>query len=45
MQERRIDDYCNIDGSRDLADYWTGFTQFTVLELKLPVGYLWSRGD
>ena len=28
MQERRIDDYCNIDGSRDLADYCTGFTQF-----------------
>ena len=26
--ERRIDDYWNIDGSRDLSDYWTGFTQF-----------------
>ena len=25
MQERRIDDYWNIDGSRDLSDYWTGF--------------------
>ena len=32
MQERRIDDYCNIDGSRDLSDSWTGFTQFTLLE-------------
>ena len=29
MQERRIDDYWNIDGSRDLSDSWTGFTQFT----------------
>ena len=26
-QEKRIDDYWNIDGSRDLSDYWTGFTQ------------------
>ena len=24
MQERRIDDYWNIDGSRDLSDSWTG---------------------
>ena len=28
MRERRIDDYWNIDGSRDLCDSWTGFTQF-----------------
>ena len=27
-QERRIDDYWKIDGSRDLSEYWTGFTQF-----------------
>ena len=33
-QERRIDDYWNIDGSRDLSDPWTGFSQFTVLEEK-----------
>ena len=25
-QEKRIDDYLNIDGSRDLSDPWTGFT-------------------
>ena len=31
-QERRIDDYWKIDGSRDLSDYWTGFAQFTLLE-------------
>ena len=32
MQECHIDDYCNIDGSRDLSDSWTSFTQFTLLE-------------
>ena len=41
-QEKRIDDYCNIDGSKDLSDYWTGFTQFTLLEEKPPNGYMWS---
>ena len=34
MQERRFDDYWNIDGSRDLSDSWTGFTQITLLEEK-----------
>ena len=33
-QEKRMDDYWNIDGSRDLSDPWTGFTQFTLLEEK-----------
>ena len=42
MQERRIDDYWNIDGSRDLSDSWTGFTQFTLLEEKTPDEYMWS---
>ena len=41
-QERRIDDYWNIDGSRDLSDSWTGFTQFTPLDEKLPDRYMWS---
>ena len=41
-QERRIDDYWNIDGSRDLSDLWTGFTQFTLLEEEPPDGYMWS---
>ena len=31
-QEKRIDDYWNIDGSRDLSDSWTSFTQFILLE-------------
>ena len=34
-QEKRIEDYWNIDGSRDLSDLWTGFTQFILLEEKL----------
>ena len=41
-QEKRIDDYWNIDGSRDLSDPWTGFTQFTLLDEKAPDGYVWS---
>ena len=43
-QEKRIDDYWNMDGSRDLSDPWTGFTQFTLLEEKPPDGYMWSGG-
>ena len=43
-QEKRIDDYWNIDGSRDLSDPWTGFTQFTQLDEKAPDGYMWSGG-
>ena len=41
-QEKRIDDYWNIDGSRDLSGSWTGFTQFTLLEEKSPEGYMCS---
>ena len=41
-QEKRIDDNWNIDGSRDLSDPWTGFTQFTLWEEKPPDGFLWS---
>ena len=44
MQESRIDDYWNIDGSRDLSDSWTGFTQFTLLSEKPPDGHMWSGG-
>ena len=41
-QEKRIDDCWNIDGSRDLSDPWTGFTQITPLQEKPPDGYMWS---
>ena len=42
-QERHIDDYWNIDGSRDVSGSWTDFTQFTLLEEKPPNGKMWSR--
>ena len=45
MQERRIDDYWNIDGSRDLSDSWTGFTQFTLLEEKTSRWIYVVRGE
>ena len=41
-QEKSIDDNWNIDGSRDLSDYWTGFAQFTELEEKPQNGKMWS---
>ena len=41
-QERRFDNYWNIDGSRDLSEYWTSFTQFILLEEKPPDGYMLS---
>ena len=44
-QEKRIDDNWNIDGSRDLSDSWTSFTQFTLLEEKPPDGYMWSAWE
>ena len=48
MQESHIDDYWNIDGSRDLSDSWTGFTQVhsvkwetsTLSSEKPPNGYV-----
>ena len=45
MQEPRIDDCWDIDGSRDLSDSWTRFTQFTLLEEKPPDGYVWSQRE
>ena len=41
-KEKRIDDYWTIDGSRDLSDPWTSFTQFTLLEEEPHYGYMWS---
>ena len=42
-QEKRIDDYCNIDWSRDLSDYRTGFTHLILLEEKPLDGCMWSE--
>ena len=41
-KKRRIGDYWNVGGSRDLSNYWTGFTQFTLLSEKPPDGHVWS---
>ena len=41
-QEKRIDDYWNIDGKRDLSDSSTGFTEFTFITEKPPEGYFRS---
>ena len=38
MQEGRVDDSWNIDGSRDLSASSTVFTQFTLLDEKTPDG-------
>ena len=39
-QEKRIHDYWNVDGSRDLSDPWTSFPQFNLSEEKPPEGYM-----
>ena len=44
MHEKKIDDYWNLDGDRELSDMGTGFTRFTVLDEKPPDGFSWSRG-
>ena len=41
-QEKRIDDYWNIDGSRDLSDPWTGFAQIYFIGRKSSRRILWS---
>ena len=41
-QEKRIDDYWNIDGARVLSDPWIDFTQFTLLEEKPTDGKMWA---
>ena len=44
-QEKRIDDYWNIDGPRDLSDPWTDFTQFTLFEKNLQTDICDPGGD
>ena len=44
-QEKRIDDYWNIDGSRDLSDYWTGLNGCMWSGERLTRKYLTSRPD
>ena len=42
MSEKRMDDFWNVDGDRELSDTWTGFTRFTVLNERPPDRYTWS---
>ena len=42
MQEKRINDYGNVDGDRTLSDSWTGFTKFTLLSVKSLPEHMWS---
>ena len=44
-QEKRNDDFWNIDGSSELSDPWKGSTRFILLEEKPPDGFLWSVRD
>ena len=41
-QEKRIDDYWNIDRSKDLSDSWTCITQSSLLEERPPDACMWS---
>ena len=45
MQGSRIDGYWKIDGSRDLSDSWTGFTQLTLLSEKSLRRIYVDRGE
>ena len=42
LQEKRIDDYWNVNVNQSLSDSWTGFTKVTLLKQKPPKGYPWS---
>ena len=42
MQEKRIDDDLNVVSNRSLSDSWNGFTKFTLLKEKPPLGCMWS---
>ena len=42
-QESRIDECWNINGPRDVSDFWTSYTQSTLLDEKPPDGYMWSE--
>ena len=43
LEERRTDDYWNVDANLNLSDSWKGFTKFTLLKEKLPKRFLWSE--
>ena len=42
LLEKKIEDYWNVEGERELSDAWTGFTRFTLFNERPPDGYTWS---
>ena len=42
MSEKRMVDYWNVDGERELSDAWTGFTRFIEMNERPPDGSSWS---
>ena len=42
LEEKRVDDYWNVDANRRLSDSWKGFTKFTPLKEKPPKGHMCS---
>ena len=42
-QEKRIDDYWNIDGSRDLSDPWTGFIYSIGRKSSRRIHVVWEK--
>ena len=44
LQEKKIDDYWNVDSCKPLSDSWRGFTQFNPLKEKPPKRYMWFSG-
>ena len=38
LQDKRIDDYWNVDSNRHLSDSWKGFTKFTLLKRETSKG-------
>ena len=39
----KLEDYCNVDGEKELSDAWTSFTRFILLNERPPDGKTWSR--
>ena len=45
MQEKRVDDYWNVDSNRNLSDSWKGFTKFTLFKEKFLKDFCGPGGD
>ena len=42
VQEKRVDDYWNVDSNSSLSESWKGFTKFTLVKEEPPKEFLWS---